>query len=522
MKIFTSFDFQVKPLRTPTPTPTSTPPPPHVVWRRKSIHQWTLEQRTILCILDRWFSSSKDLSRAQTVRDIRKVFIAYFHNDTTESLAGLSEGAILAQLHDLWAEGPESYAWSNVFVETDFADSRQHWITTKMDLIAFAEEIDIDLIEKSFEDKLEILRKAGTCLGKRRRQRQNDAIDLHDEDRDYGDYEMTKATTTAGSYLATPPSSPEGRTSSRPDTNTTLKMRLSGIPRCSTPDNLCQSTPSPSPKRAASQVIPPIGFRGWDDNNHGSNTANGFLAGAYLYKSLDPPPDYESDLFKECAAIHLSPLPEPSSFISCAQFMLRPLHGGLHSHANPHVSIIDLHHILLPNQNQNPRLYHASDLIRKFKIQGINQKTGARYLYTGSHEYLIWGHIERESILASFSVTAFREYAASQSNTKLRDILRLSGFEAADSAREYAACLTKNKVPMDREAGEAVGHWLAWAGLGSRKLDDVAQSIAVAWRFEGARSLKQRQQKAYLEGIHAGYCSFGCQRILSGAIEILE
>ena len=517
MKIFTSFDFEVQPPGTFWQSQESEDSmlftqELHGLLSKKSFHRWTLEQRTILCVLDRWFCSKEHpTNRTLTIRDFHRLFVAYFDDGTEESrtsLAGLSDRAVDAQLRNLWSEAPEGSPWTNVFVETNFADTQSDWTATRMDIIAIAKENGIELITRGFEDKLELSRRMETSLGKRKRRWKED----------YENDEKTVFEVTAKSSNISPACQDIYIRRSKSIEILMMSPFSSGVDATGKqlpmlyllPAQLNQLTPPPSPTKVcqryqALRPLPPIAFRGWDRNSHGINTVNGFLAGAYLTSKLIPPPGRDTDLFKTNAIIHLSPLPKPSSFISCAQHMLRPLHRGLHSDSNAYISIIDLHHIQAQS-NIHPRIYHAKEIIRQFQIQGINQTTGGNYYYSGSHEWLVWGFVEKESVLASFSVDSFRKYSILQ--PKLTRILRLPGFEGSTSAKQYTRFISKTEVAMNQACGRAIGHWLAWAALPMANLNAVAQSIAQAWRFKGHQALSRQQ--SYLTGVQSGYRSFAC------------
>ena len=58
-----------------------------------------------------------------------------------------------------------------------------------------------------------------------------------------------------------------------------------------------------------------VGFRVWDTNSHGTNTANGFLAGRHT-THFRLAPDRNSSIWAEAMYTHLRPIREPSAWIS--------------------------------------------------------------------------------------------------------------------------------------------------------------------------------------------------------------
>ena len=114
---------------------------------------------------------------------MRDVFVAYFADsikfcgDTHE----ISERAMAAQLWEVRNDGKHSPAWKQVYLETEFHDPYGYWSVTKMDLLATALDLGIDLFMKTTEDKTKVFGNAGTRMNRIKTKRK---IQNEDEDSD--------------------------------------------------------------------------------------------------------------------------------------------------------------------------------------------------------------------------------------------------------------------------------------------------------------------------------------------------
>ena len=329
MKRFVGFDFVVQ--RTSTPSQPSYAPRPSTgrdtlhedPLKRPPKHRWTTQERTILCLLERWYlSAARPTNRINTIDAIRRLFIVYFTNSSVESQttrAGLSNDAIASQLAEIWQEGLTSPAWRNTYVGTDFGDENGHWTVTRSELKDLAAELGIVLTEKEYENMAEVDARRGNGLKKKKRKARDvdpgvlgNLVD-HGEDTEDGRTLSKRRRSNPSSSLLTPyklrqqhrqptglltpPNTPKKQRQEKPDRRGHTGDHLSSssafvrkerqpfaLDRYSTPNPLRIISPPSSPYAAKKgcqfrkknplrykrprQETCGLAFRAWDDNRY--------------------------------------------------------------------------------------------------------------------------------------------------------------------------------------------------------------------------------------------------------------
>ncbi|KAL9118571.1 MAG: hypothetical protein Q9187_004882 [Circinaria calcarea] len=580
MKLFTGFDFRVPLLPVPpnseqTLNTTSTTrlrfPDP---LKRKPPHRWSDDERTVLCILERWYSSSKDKgNQSATLRAILQVFVLYFAAsdfDSRTTRAALTPAALSAQIHDIWQQGEQSVAWRNVYTNTDFSDSEYHWAVTRAELSALTLGNGIDLIEKVSENKIRVKARLGNGIKrKKRKTRDSDSgvlgnvVDGNDisEDNEIAVSKRRRKCASGNSStprrpqqrkyhgLLTPPESPHSTVPGPMHSciDLTPSSRLQGMnlqqfalghSSTSDPLEIRTSQNSPCAARNSRRFIKKrpwkyerprpktcgLAFRIWDDYSHGTNTEEGFRAGAFPVTTLDPippPPDHNSSTFRDIAINHITPLEKPSCLISITTSPLRPLHRCLRSTSNGKVAMIDLGYLKTHQPWTFPRLYYASAVIRKFKIPGVSPRTGQIFNYRGAREVLVWGYIEPEAILAVFSKPDLLEYL--RTHSRLREVLQMDAFQKATTSYEYRKELENSVVEMDEDTGYGLGHFFGCVlKIPISLVNTTALVFAESFQFEG----NQSSEKTFLRGVEAGYHAYLLQLLpiknMPGVAVIIE
>ena len=165
---------------------------------------------------------------------------------------------------------------------------------------------------------------------------------------------------------------------------------------------------------------------------------------------------------------------------------------------------LDLNHINEHQQRDFPRLYSARLVIRELDIGKHVSESGRHYTYTGTSEWIVWGEIEKDAIIARFTMADFELYLAQ--NPALKAALRLDGFRACSSSGTYSRQIWKTKLPLSRSVGVTIGHFLAFTGLPRAHLDYVAMKFARKWQFLGTTSKPRKD--SFLAGAHKGFRKF--------------
>ena len=339
MKIFLGFDFVVRPLHSAANFVFRSESDSEIsrnssldVSLRPSVHHWTSEERTLLCLLERWFiSASNPKNKSCAFRSFQEVFRAFFAGESIETQQGfdtLTLNSLNMQLRDMWQLGGLSDEWRAVYQDTDFLDVKGDLNVTKRKVNDIIAELGIELVERSSEDANSILSRMGNGLNKKRRRKIDNIssvlggyFDLDSEEEGERMVQRKKrhvlnaAPSTPKNRmrkfgLMTPPTSSRGSHLLQRSSFRSLTFRtIQDVANSRSP--LFTKSQSIKDKKSTPK-IPPIVFRVNDDLSHTKYQASGsFRAGAFSsdLPAVAPPPDNASDTFKEAATIHLRRVP---------------------------------------------------------------------------------------------------------------------------------------------------------------------------------------------------------------------
>ena len=146
-----------------------------------------------------------------------------------------------------------------------------------------------------------------------------------------------------------------------------------------------------------------LGFRFYDDRTNGIRDGQGFRALAF---AASPIPPMETDIasLQALAFLHLRPVRHPSHFISLFTNLRPALHRALRSSSNARVAIINMDYLLDHPVAGLPRAFDAAKVAQQFDITGFDWRQKKEYGYEYTAEYVVWGRIEREAIVADFPI----------------------------------------------------------------------------------------------------------------------
>ncbi|KAL2013212.1 hypothetical protein VTN00DRAFT_737 [Thermoascus crustaceus] len=464
-------------------------------------NKWTEHQRDALCCIRRFFSLSKD--------DEKSIFNRIFEQDLLK--CGFSNGIPSSSLNTQWVDirAKSDYVWGEVYLRTEFTEKEGRWAPIVAEIRNAAQELDITLQEKTFDD-IDVSSFGCRRPAKPRARRVKELISEEQEQKQAMNEvgtetssafaaldEINSITTTPSSvkehYL--PPfnvdntkkdglptaggkvcfwCSDEGVDLHSPERNHDIESLLES--------STGQTTPSPIKK-------PKLLYRWHNADSNGINTRSWFVAGLFQDnpKTIPLPTDYSDDEFDIMLERHLRIERVSSPFISTTGTPLAPIHRALRKREGAVLTLID-------SSKVQAEIYSAQFLMWQKKIK-ISR-------YQGYDEFLVWGEIPRGAIICSTKITDLERIAAN--NTDIGVLLKLDVIESFEKIR----ISMKNKLSLgngrfDRATGFTVGKLLRHVGVPERYTDDVAKRIAASWRFKK----KQGARTAYLEGVRIGYMS---------------
>lgn len=479
----------------------------YTVLRRRPSNSWTIEQRRALCVLRRWYDNSW--------AELAKVFNVHFVSDAPAEYSSLkmTGSALATQLHNMQLLGRNREAFESVFIETLFVDELGAWSVTRRELERTAEKAGIVLIRRLAEDRGELLQKCDEGARSVKRKKPLCGIDsvlgtlaYESEEEDL----MPEKPKKQQRYL-TPSPSPQKWFATRTWTNGGLYSSVNHLP--ATPQSLGKSSrvePSPQevfcPSLSQEQVDqlprPQIVFRFYNDNSSGTNGPTGMRAGLFQDSraKVASPPGIDSEAFRKEAAKHFSWTREPTPFISTYKSILPVLHRALLSTIEASIAVIDLQTV--GKQGNHSKVYDGAHIMKRL---GLRQEAHG---YRAISEWLVWGMIEKDAIVATFSIKHLRKFLAGSPDVCI--VLRFPAIESSKNAKEYREKLEGNANQVGRASGRVVGKYLAFTGIPPSYIEKAAKKIARDWQLTGNGSVPRLRR--YMEGVQLGLRETGERR----------
>ena len=241
---------------------------------------------------------------------------------------------------------------------------------------------------------------------------------------------------------------------------------------------------------------PQLVFRFYNQNSSGVNGPTGMRAGLFQNsrEKLPPPPDIDSEAFRKEAAKHFSWIREPTPFISTYESILPVLHRGLLSSMDASIAVIDLHTVSRSQRRDQSKVYVAAHLIQRL---GLRQEAHG---YRAISEWLVWGMIHEEAIVATFKIKDLRTFLAGSPD--VRNVLRFPEIENSRNANEYREKLEGNFNQVGRASGRVVGKFLNFIALPEFYIQKAASKISRDWHLGGNKSIPRL--RSYLGGVQLG------------------
>ncbi|KAI9706637.1 MAG: hypothetical protein M1836_003646 [Candelina mexicana] len=405
---------------------------------------WTLQQRLTVCVLQRWYRSDWPIFGA--------IFKTYFATElkAIDKSPYMLGRTLRAQWSDIKA-GVKDDAYRLVFENTLFSDEREKWQKLRDDFEQIAAREGL-MLEKKCENKIDILdrgtpRKARTAKAKQRF--------------------VAGSLYTQRSQQIRRQQVVERRVLRR---KKRVKIRIRGIAR-----------EKASPTERVYDGPPRIGFRSYNEDNYGLNTATGFRAGKYKeWKDvISQPPDITSDVFDAEADKHLSrDMTGSTSLISLRDSLMPALHIAMHKR-NSSIAVIDL-----TAAHVHTRVYSGAWAIGRLN-KASSRAWNKTNQYRGNGEWLVWGEIRQEAVIATFTVEQLCLAFEEAGYNRIPNQLRFPTIQKYDKIRRVRNLFRTQPRRISPATGFAIGRTIKYMGVPDRFLGYVVQVFVRDWELIG-------------------------------------
>ncbi|KAI4149310.1 MAG: hypothetical protein LQ340_004701 [Diploschistes diacapsis] len=450
---------------------------------RNAHHRWTDSQRKYLCVLRRWFLvKDKQTLREISSRELRDTFVQTFAQELPLGTNGrrISPGAISSQLYEIFRDGKKSRPWRETFLDTKF---RHPFLGCAKEMTAISNassSLRLNLILRAQDNVIT------AANGQLKRDFETQLAENMDSTKE-NSAPFVDLNGTIGKASVVVPSSQSFSIGREPLVERSKASAVSLLTKL-------------QPRKGGNLV-----FRFYDDDSHGIRDKDGFRALAF---AASPVPGVETnyEAFQALAFVHLRPVRHPSHFISLFSNFRPALHRALRSRANPRIAVISLAYLIENPIEGRPRVFNGRDIAQNFGIKGYCWNRENEYNYTYKYEYLAWGKIESEAIVADFAIDTFRDLVAQR--PAMGHVLSINVFEHAKNSNGYIPALKRAQVSkIDKATGIEVGSFLAFIGLPATLLQDFASRLAQSWCFTPINS-RQSESRFYLERVQQGFDTF--------------
>ncbi|KAL4761529.1 uncharacterized protein BDW70DRAFT_168005 [Aspergillus foveolatus] len=235
--------------------------------------------------------------------------------------------------------------------------------------------------------------------------------------------------------------------------------------------------------------LPPLLYRWWNVRSQGLNLENVFVAGMFasLFKGYFGPDTLAEDEFNRLFESHIRRRKDfPSPFISTFMSLLAPVHRGLRAKGGATIAIFD-------TRKLRSKAYSAREFVREQKL-----KIGR--MYNGAGEYAIWGQINNDAIICSFTIATLSRIA--NEHPDINRFLQLGLITTHRHNRKgLHKAMTKNAMSLDMKAGATVGKLLSLLDVPQEFCREISGGMAYSWRIK----TRYMPWRGFFEGVELGY-----------------
>ncbi|KAL4743115.1 hypothetical protein BDV11DRAFT_202100 [Aspergillus similis] len=222
---------------------------------------------------------------------------------------------------------------------------------------------------------------------------------------------------------------------------------------------------------------------------NGLNLENAFVAGMFasLFKGYFAPDTLAEDEFNRLFESHIRRRKDfPSPFISTFKSLLAPVHRGLREKGGATIAIFD-------TRKLRSKVYSARYFV-------CEQKLKIGRTYNGAGEYAIWGQINNDAIICSFTIATLSRIA--DEHPDINRFLQLGLIATHKRNRKgLHKAMTKNAMFLDMRAGATVGKLLSLLDVPQEFCREVSGGMAYSWRIK----TRYMPWRGFFEGVELGY-----------------
>lgn len=404
---------------------------------------WTKEQREILCVLRKYYRNSWP--------ELTKVFNKLFekHLNRCGLQKGIPASTFSTQWHDL-------RRWSNpIWVAIDQSN------------------IELPYNAHGIIRKIAILPEVSVCLKP-----------------------------VSSLVIAEPSPEPEllefvSRIQTQSSTTTDIGIEIESIdadvssPLQQSRQSQPQTVPAKSRDKKSLKSKPQILYRFWNTESYGFNSSTHFIAGLWATgpTHIPHPRLYDQRIIENQMTCHLSRYPIHSPFISCFDTPLASMHRTLTAGHNAQFSIIDASRL------DQAKIFSAEELLRRKQLPKTVSKS-----YIGISEWLVWGDISQECIIATVSESDMQGISAS--NEDIQRVLQAAIIKSYEFNRAPLKwSLAKKRIMINFENGMALGKFYRLINLPESYVNNIGRAFSRSWNF------CRGNEAEFYAGLHAAYQS---------------
>lgn len=236
--------------------------------------------------------------------------------------------------------------------------------------------------------------------------------------------------------------------------------------------------------------IPRLLFRAWSSESSGANSKTRFVAGLWQDNPdlITNPNSVGSQIFILLARVHLSRIEMKSCFISLTQNPLDAIRRAM-NHQPSYISVFDTSKLSL--------VYSAQAIL---KDDPIIYGAARNREYIGKNEWLVWGDISTEAIIATVKIDPMCNLPK-----RYRELFQ---FDTLRKYHAYGRTLHSRLVGENRKVsqkdGVLFGYLFQEIDLSFAFAEELAMVLAKAWHMKS----KNGDFTGFLQGVRLSYGQF--------------